>query len=273
MLECLTADCKENIAAGLVDIVQKLCSEKDLKSEKPIPAGCVEILRAEAGNLLAQVSSKDDTTIAVRAFVNALPMAEARIRPLLGKMCECIFPLNWGSIKAEDLKLVDLAKGSDEFNKINATVQSTMSGTNIVSIQRIQNVPLWRTYMVEKSNIETKTMGKPNEQQLFYGSGALDPNPISRDGFDMRLRGNAGLEFFLSAKDASAVASSFNGSHQIFYAKVLVGESGPLDSNKKLPAFKDEQKSKDRYDSVYNGSNMYTVYRNSQAYPSHMISY
>ncbi len=69
-----------------------------------------------------------------------------------------------------------------------------------------------------------------------------------------------------------------NGVKQMFFAKVMIGNTifCPPDSKLKMPPIINPAKPTEHYDSVQgntNGSDVFMIYTNKQAYPEYLISY
>ena len=61
------------------------------------------------------------------------------------------YPIEWDDIyelitQKEHIMIIDVQKGSDEFKKVKNNFEETMPINSIVSVKRIQNRRLWRTY-------------------------------------------------------------------------------------------------------------------------------
>ena len=148
-------------------------------------------------------------------------------------------------------------------------MRKSIPAANLISVQRVQNVPLWEKYGLNKVRFWQRHKGKVNEQWLFHGTGgrALESVWENEEGFDTRHYKNAGVNFYITANDANAAASTFGGTRQLFLAQVLIGASFPADGNQPVAG------AADKSDSTFNGTNMYTIKRNEQAYPVYLLTY
>ena len=210
-------------------------------------------------------------------------------------------PKEWGP-QSNAIELMDVPKGSPEWNKILNRMQDSLPTVKLTSIQRIQNEYLWEKYCLHKERIGRQGTERVNEKELFHGTSSTPPEKIykSEDGFDMRFS-QAGMwgqgnYFAESAKySASGYAYVKETTHkyifgllthttsekQIFLAKVLTGDSyrSPPDRNLRIPPVKTTSSSGGtiRYDTVngisHGGELIYITYSNDKAYPMYVISF
>mmetsp|Transcript_10433 Transcript_10433/g.12873 ORF Transcript_10433/g.12873 Transcript_10433/m.12873 type:complete len:459 (-) Transcript_10433:59-1435(-) len=202
------------------------------------------------------------------------------------------YPMEW-STQSQICELMEVAIGSPEFQHIQSKVGGLSS--RIVSIKRIQNQHLWRRYYLERSFIEQKNGGAANEMELFHGTRTTCPVEIynGEEGFDMRYskKGLWGMGiYFASEADYSykyGYCDPETDTIQVLFSKVAIGSAFSClagDNNLRTPPAKTKNHlsqsripfATDFYDSVVGvigNSKIYTVYSNSKAYPSYLISF
>jgi hypothetical protein len=213
-------------------------------------------------------------------------------------------PPTWSPSQEKVVELIPVQACSDEWDRIESLLHSTLPQAGIVKLERIQNKWLWDTYVRSRDRMREKNAGHVNELELFHGTSRTPPEKIysSEKGFDFRFsdRGlwGEGAYFAKDAKysnefaykipksDAAAIEPEHR---QFFVAQVLTGLSTKLPQNrflKKPPPLTDSQSNpgtgiitifkEQRYDSVIGetgGSYIYVVYEHDKAYPEYLITY
>ncbi|CDW86806.1 poly adp-ribose polymerase member 14-like protein [Stylonychia lemnae] len=183
------------------------------------------------------------------------------------------------------LLVLDVQQGTNAWNVIYNQFRQTMPNAQILKIQRIQNKKLWRTFTIHQEDITDKHGKQANQFMLYHGTRATPPIAIydSEEGFNM-LYSSGGMwgQACYFAEKASYSHNGYkhpvgDGTFQMFYARVTVGEFkklDPLNTLKMPPPM--ESKPKLLYDSVQgetNGSSVYMIYQNKKAYPEYLITY
>jgi hypothetical protein len=208
------------------------------------------------------------------------------------------YPDNWDDFEtpAQNLLLVDIGQGSEEWTKVhNRFIQcGEMGGRQITKLQRVQNKNLWSYYTFTRRKLIRKLRSKytdvpnwsPNAQYLFHGTNLNPPVNIYNGeiGFNMNYsqRGMWGRGTYFAVNASYSVPyAPLAAEKQMFLAKVLLGDHTELaaDSSLVLPPQRDDlntDNQTDHYDSVQgatNGSVVFVVYANNQAYPEYLITY
>ena len=202
------------------------------------------------------------------------------------------YPDEWEDMADATTKIITLNPGTDEWCKVSQKFQQTMPSSRIIEITRIQNKWLWEKYTFQRKRMNVKNGGRINELELFHGTRANDPKLIYENeiGFDMRYS-NSGMwgqanYFAEKASYSNSYAHPrYDGSREMFFAKVLTGDSFNCspDSTLRKPPFKPTgttggtlQFAQVHYDTVTgytNGSQVYMTYDNDKAYPAYLIKY
>ena len=81
-----------------------------------------------------------------------------------------------------------LTPGSPEYLDVEKLFHITLSGENIVKIERIQNPLLYQTYMVRKQKLD-KDIGRNSERKLFHGTDCKNISQINSWGFNRSYAG------------------------------------------------------------------------------------
>lgn len=203
------------------------------------------------------------------------------------------YPMEWES-QSNICELKEVLRTSMEFRRIEKLISTTVPA-NIASIKRIQNQHLWRRYYFERSFVASKNGGNANEMDLFHGTRSTDPVEIynGEEGFDMRYskKGRWGMGIYFA--DAASYSYSFGyydpetKTKQMLFNRVAIGSAFSClqgDVNLRTPPAKPKNCytqsripfATDFFDSVVgviNATKIYTVYSNSKAYPSYLISF
>jgi hypothetical protein len=152
-------------------------------------------------------------------------------------------------------------------------------------VERIQNRRLWTVFQTELHFLKEKHGGKEVEvKYLFHGTRDTAPRLIyeCEEGFDMKFsaQGMWGRANYFAVNSSYSNGYRFknpDGNFQMFYAKVIIGNTVQVASNSSLthpPLLPGSMI--DRFDSVKgntNGSDVYMVYANKKAYPEYLITY
>jgi len=209
-------------------------------------------------------------------------------------------PKEWEP-QSNAIELMNVSKGSSEWNKILNRMKETLPSVKLTSIQRIQNEHLWEKYCQHKDRMGRKGHERINEKELFHGTSQTLPEEIykSEEGFDMRFSrpGMWGQGNYF-AESARYSASGYSHQKettqtylyffsrtcrekQMFLAKVLTGDSyrSPPDQSLRFPPLKTTSSSSEKihYDTVngvsHGGELIYITYSNDKAYPMYLINF
>eukprot|EP00299_Pterocystis_sp_00344_P019257 c9574_g1_i1.p1 GENE.c9574_g1_i1~~c9574_g1_i1.p1 ORF type:complete len:151 (-),score=35.78 c9574_g1_i1:97-549(-) len=146
-----------------------------------------------------------------------------------------------------------------------------MKNAQVVRIQRIQNMELWKRYAMLRPLLKTS-----NEMKLWHGTRNQDPALITQSGVDFRFAAagmwGRGAYFAYNASYSHGYAHESDGLRHFFVCRVELGR------------VKDLSASSDRnlvrapigFDSVQGatgGSTVFIVYDIAQSYPEYLVSY
>ena len=286
---------KDNLSKAVKELEQELssCIKTEQMPLKKVPKSTKKSLKEVAVKHGVQVTfSSKGRTATIKGYGDALDKALLEMQKLvLAKMPEddsIEIPPEWEP-QVKNLQLVSLLPSTSEWQAVSSRFQSTMPGTSIRSIQRIQNKWLWKKYAQHKKMIEEKNGGASNEMELFHGTRNNMPTDIydSEEGFDMRFSaqgmwGQANY-FAVNASYSNNYAHSniITGQREMFLAKVLTGDSHASSANSSLRMPPKSytsvtQLGQARYDTVTGstgGSKVYMTYDNQKAYPAYLITY
>ncbi|XP_062373470.1 protein mono-ADP-ribosyltransferase PARP12-like [Sardina pilchardus] len=84
---------------------------------------------------------------------------------------------------------------SSEYAEIFNIFDRTMSGCDILSIERIQNLPLWKFFNLQADQISKKNSGNTNEQILFHGINSNEIDDVCKHSLDWRICGTHGSTY------------------------------------------------------------------------------
>uniref|UniRef100_A0A3B4ACD8 Poly [ADP-ribose] polymerase n=1 Tax=Periophthalmus magnuspinnatus TaxID=409849 RepID=A0A3B4ACD8_9GOBI len=192
-------------------------------------------------------------------------------------------PSEWSDMKSDELlKLVQLLPTSNEYKKVETEVTQHGLQLNILSIERVQNVTLWKSYQIKKKEMDTKNKNTNNEKVLFHGTGAKSIDLINKQGFNRSYAGTHAAMYgkgsyfavdpVYSAQGYSAPDAK--GHKRLYVALVLVGEYTTGQKGMITPPAKSNPS--DLYDSVTNqmpNPTMFIIFNDVQAYPQYLITF
>ncbi|XP_070561481.1 protein mono-ADP-ribosyltransferase PARP12-like [Ptychodera flava] len=199
-------------------------------------------------------------------------------------------PKNWDK-SAKDLggfRLVSLAENGDtagEYRQVAQKFQETMPHDLIVSVERVQNIELWKFLVRRQEAMKRwRTDKKVEVRHLFHGTSEKLLDVICRQNFDWRLCGSStgtaygkGSYFATSAKYSDAYTQTNNLYRKVFLARVIVGDYTQGRPDFVRPPAKDaDDPFGQMYDScVNNVSNpsIFVIFESSQVYPEYIITY
>eukprot|EP00298_Acanthocystis_sp_HF-20_P028589 c7363_g1_i1.p1 GENE.c7363_g1_i1~~c7363_g1_i1.p1 ORF type:complete len:334 (+),score=78.55 c7363_g1_i1:50-1051(+) len=204
----------------------------------------------------------------VREETSAQRTAELEKRPPSWVNCE----IPDGDFKKFDVPITS-QEGKDALK--NGRFYDTMTGKQVVKIERIQNPHLWIFYAQRKARLllSARNAGGYNEQWLWHGSKAIDD--ICQQGVDFRLANSGrmwgnGSYFAKNASYSDDYAATTNDGKSFFLCRVALGtiKSLPSDSNLKKPP-----SGSDSVQGNTNGSDVFIVYELHASYPEYLITY
>ncbi|XP_053554016.1 protein mono-ADP-ribosyltransferase PARP14 [Bombina bombina] len=193
-------------------------------------------------------------------------------------------PSNWDQMTNEELKLVQLNSGTQEYTDVQNKFTQTCR-MRILKIERIQNQPLWLNYQIKKKSFDTKNGNTNNEQQLFHGTAPDTVKNVNRNGFNRSYAGlNAaaignGTYFAVNASYSAHDTYSRpdqKGQKYMYLARVLTGVTTQGRSGMVAPPAKNPNDPTDLYDSVTDNtaqSSMFVIFNDIQAYPEYLITF
>jgi len=193
------------------------------------------------------------------------------------------FPEYWSPQK-DYLELVKLQSTTMEFIAVENRMKDTIPSVKILSIERIQNTYLWKSYCAEIQILKDIRGTLPKQCQLFHGTRYSDPSQIysgKHASFDFRLSKEGlwgrGAYFAVNASYSHKFKYNNGRAFQMFLADVIIGDFIETEPDSKLIAPPPKPGStNDCYDSVKgvtDGSVIFVVYNTSKAYPTYLITY
>ncbi|XP_027724859.1 poly [ADP-ribose] polymerase 15-like, partial [Vombatus ursinus] len=101
-------------------------------------------------------------------------------------------PNHWDEMKDQNLLLVDLPPGHQEYNQVKDKFSQTCADFIIEKIQRIQNRSLWNSYNIKKIFMDDQNKHTNNEKFLFHGTDVDSVSHINSQGFNRSYAGKNG---------------------------------------------------------------------------------
>ncbi|KAM5170416.1 protein mono-ADP-ribosyltransferase PARP12-like [Mantella aurantiaca] len=194
-------------------------------------------------------------------------------------------PAQWDQSQVPQIgyKLVQLPESSEEYKTIQSMFQRTVPATQIQSIERIQNLPLWEVYQWQKEQMKKRNGGQEvDERKVFHGTSASLVDAICHQNFDWRICGAHGTSYGKGSYFARDAAYSHkycknnDSRHYVmFVARVLVGDVIRGSSSYLRPPAKSASGSS-FYDSCVDSMHdpsIFVVFEKHQIYPEYLIRY
>ena len=194
-------------------------------------------------------------------------------------------PPNWGPVKDPLVaQRIILPEGAEKAACVKA-FQATTPAT-IVSVERIQNMAMWQSYIVKRHGMFTRdkdtSIGDSEKKWLFHGTAAATVPLIIQQGFNRTFAGKNAVVFGKGVYFARNSSYSSNttysppdsqGVQQMFLCRVLSGHTCLGHNGQLVPDIRDA----DRhilYDCTTNhDKTIYVTYNDSQQYPEYLIRF
>lgn len=95
---------------------------------------------------------------------------------------------------------VDLKPDSIEYKEVLVVFNQTVSKSEIITIQRVQNPRLYRLYSQAKEAMDkANPPNHPNERRLFHGTDADSAVKINANGFNRSYAGRHGKSMYFGS--------------------------------------------------------------------------
>uniref|UniRef100_A0A2C9JK00 Poly [ADP-ribose] polymerase n=1 Tax=Biomphalaria glabrata TaxID=6526 RepID=A0A2C9JK00_BIOGL len=190
-------------------------------------------------------------------------------------------PKKWDKMsKGENLKMVQVQPGSEEYTKVQQHFASKGANFPIKKLERIQNKALYQQFSVKKRDINLNNpKGHQNELKLFHGTAAQTIPFINENGFDRShcgVNGTAygkGVYFALNSSYSVGYAKPDTvGNRYMYVTRVLVGEN--ITTNGHTQFLPNKPGTNRPYDSGGDPSNgIYVIFHDAQVYPEYLITF
>ncbi|XP_044841818.1 uncharacterized protein LOC123348363 [Mauremys mutica] len=191
----------------------------------------------------------------------------------------CLAP-HWEPMGESLVRLVELAKGSEEYREVAEGFKRTAPGYCILNIQRVQNRVLWVSYCWQRRWMEEKNPpGELNERLLYHGTRPENRRSIQEIGLRITCRKvgiyGQGLYFAAeAARSADYAKPDAHGHRFMFQVRVLTGQFTQGKEDMVLPPEKPDGGG--RYDSVVNvvsRPSIFVTFFDDLTYPEYLITF
>jgi hypothetical protein len=155
-----------------------------------------------------------------------------------------------------------------------AAIFSETCPSEILRVQRVQNLGLWELFQTKRRVMEQTSVG-PNEMQLFHGTSSKNLSLINTNSFDRDYRqtrsSKQGVYFSTSAMYSASVNFSKpdpSGLQHMYLSRVLLGASQAATGTSACPD--------PPFDSFCNdpsARSIFVICNDSQAYPEYLITF
>ncbi|KAL0993426.1 hypothetical protein UPYG_G00107720 [Umbra pygmaea] len=192
-------------------------------------------------------------------------------------------PTHWDAMTDKTWESFPIQPGTPEHNDILGLFKATCTN-NVLKIERIQNISLWKAYLIKKKDIEVKNGHQNNEKRLFHGTSSDIIDNINTNGFNRSFAGkNAavygnGTYFAVnasySADDTYSIPDT-QGHKHMYLCYVLTGDFTEGKKEMIVPPAKSNSSSQ-LYDSLTDNQtkpNMFIIFHDIQAYPAYLITF
>ncbi|CAF1314156.1 unnamed protein product, partial [Adineta steineri] len=167
-----------------------------------------------------------------------------------------------------------LEPSSNIFKEVLQIFQSSMSNQSykeVISIENIRNKRWYRQYLAERDDFNDR-LKRNTEKRLFHGCSEKAADSIMKEFFNRGFAGangtayGQGCYFSSNASYSHKYATPNNkGERRMFLARVLVGKTTKGNSSMKICPL--------GFDSTTDGSHIFVIYRDSQAFGEYLITY
>ncbi|KAJ1166173.1 hypothetical protein NDU88_006582 [Pleurodeles waltl] len=193
-------------------------------------------------------------------------------------------PAYWDktALPTKGYELVDVHRGSSEFNEIEREFEKTMYGYSVQKIKRVQNPSLWQVYQMQMKKMKTVNNDKDVlEKKLFHGTDTYHVDTICHENFDWRMyEGRTtiygkGSYFSRDASYSHQYCQSSSSRKSMFLARVLVGDYiKGLERYTRPPSKPSNQRM--AYDSCVDNEydpSIFVIFEKLQVYPDYVLEY
>ncbi|XP_074070760.1 LOW QUALITY PROTEIN: protein mono-ADP-ribosyltransferase PARP14 [Macrotis lagotis] len=202
------------------------------------------------------------------------------------KKSEVEIPNYWDDMKEEqNLLLVDLPPGHQEYMQVKVHFCQTCPNYTIEKIQRIQNKKLWKYYETKKILMDEQNKQTKNERYLFHGTDCSSLSHVNSHGFNRSYAGkNAtawGKGTYFAVKAQYSANDTYskpdtNGKKHMYYVRVLTGDYTVGNASLLVPPSKNSQDASVLYDSVTDNMknpSLFVIFYDNQSYPDYLITF
>ncbi|XP_053727164.1 protein mono-ADP-ribosyltransferase PARP15-like isoform X2 [Synchiropus splendidus] len=191
-------------------------------------------------------------------------------------------PPHWNDMSFDLVKVCPVSPESTEYKHLTYRLKHQGFTRRPISIERVQNKTLWKSYQLKKKELEEKNYSQSNEKILFHGTKANFIPNINRRGFNRSYAGMQGAKYgkgsYFSVNPNYArefCGPDENGVKRMYIVRVLVGAFtlGRADIIAPPPT---NHEAGDLFDSVVDTlerPTMYITFNDIQAYPEYLISF
>ncbi|XP_071978646.1 protein mono-ADP-ribosyltransferase PARP15-like [Engystomops pustulosus] len=212
---------------------------------------------------------------------------EERILTATLKGAQFNYPQTWTDASRNEYQEIILQETSEEYKEIKDKFFKTAATSDyeITEIKRIQNVPLWQSFTINKQTVNRKNPGHVNIKHLYHGTKSGSISNISHDGFNRVYCGKNATAYgkgtYFAVESQYSCADRFscpddNGKKYIYQAAVITGQYCEGERTYKEAPHIDGDPNKGRYDSVVDkigDPKIFVVFHDDVAYPEYLITF
>ncbi|XP_036601137.1 protein mono-ADP-ribosyltransferase PARP14-like isoform X1 [Trichosurus vulpecula] len=242
-----------------------------------------DAMKGKKNNIVVKIKNEDYTVDFNTNLATNVKGHSFRVHRI--KNPEVEIPDHWDDMKNQNLLLVDLPPGHEEYKQVKDKFFQTCANYTIEKIQRIQNKSLWNLYKTKKIFMDDQNNHKNNERCLFHGTDSDSVSHVNSQGFNRSYAGkNAtvwgkGTYFAVNALYSANDTYSkpdINGKKHMYYVRVLTGDYTLGDPSFIVPPPKRNHDIHVLYDSVTDhrtNPRVFVIFYDNQAYPEYLITF
>ncbi|KAL2103076.1 hypothetical protein ACEWY4_002244 [Coilia grayii] len=175
---------------------------------------------------------------------------------------------------------IKLVPSSQEHRNVLHKFNLTLGRCAVTSVEKVQNLKLWRFFMLQKNQMKNEAGRDVSIKQLFHGVESDYVDTICHVNIDWRVSGLQDTRFGKGSyfgRDAS-YANKYADKQEVrfmFLCQVLVGVYTVGHSTYNTPPFKDDKKTVS-FDSCVDDvtqPSTYVIFERNQIYPEYLIQY
>jgi poly [ADP-ribose] polymerase 10/14/15 len=192
-------------------------------------------------------------------------------------------PPDWGNILPGQMTKEAVLPNSPNYNRVIGEFKKTSPNFTIISVWQVRNASLWQAFQVHKRMMKEK-LGRDTERWLWHGAAESAIESINKEGFNRSYSGRNATAFgdgvYFAVNSNYSASNTYstpnaNGVKQMYYARVLVGDSTLGNGTMRVLPQK-APPAPEKFDSATDNlktPQMFVIFSDTQAYPEFLIEF